>query len=204
MLEQIGMTRSKVIGLTGGIASGKSTVSAYLKTLNIPIVDADVVSRQVVEPGSAGLSKIVEAFGQEVLKDDQLNRKALRDIVFNDESKRLLLNSILHPIIHEKIVRDLEALKDTHSLVVFDAPLLIENNLMDMVDTLWVVSCSEAHQIERVMKRDGISKDDAKAIIDKQMPLKEKLTYADVVLNNDDTINILHVQIDQALKYLIQ
>lgn len=198
------MIQSRIIGLTGGIASGKSTVSDYLRKLNIPIVDADVVSRQVVEPGSIGLLKIIEAFGEEVLDVDRLNRKALREIVFNDESKRLLLNRILHPIIHEKIVKDLEILKHNHSIVVFDAPLLIENNLMDMVDVLWVVACSEEQQIERVMKRDDVTSVEAKAIIDKQMSLMDKLNYADVVLMNDDTVDHLYEQVDQALKNLIQ
>lgn len=196
------MRQSKVIGLTGGIASGKSTVSNYLKQLGIPIVDADVISREVVAPGSVGLKKIVESFGSQILIEGQLNRKVLRTIIFEDEDKRLLLNEILHPIIHDKVVFDLNRFRMTHPLVVFDAPLLLENQLMTMVDVLWVVSCDTNTQISRVMKRDGIDENQAKQIVARQMPLSEKEKFADVILYNDTTIEALCKQIDKQLESL--
>lgn len=188
-----------IIGLTGGIASGKSTVSNYLKALGIPIVDADRISRQVVEPGGLGLSKIVDAFGDTILEEGFLNRRKLREIIFSDDDKRLLLNSILHPIIHDEIVNQLELLKH-EPIVVFDAPLLLENNLKYMVDILWVVAADEDVQIKRVIARDQIDFKEAKAIVDKQMSLSEKIGLADVVIENNSTIEVLKVKVDQALE----
>jgi len=193
------MIQSKIIGLTGGIASGKSTVSEYLKSKGIPIVDADIVSREVVEPGSKGLNQIVEAFGKKMLIDGYLDRKALRELIFSDDSQRLKLNAILHPIIHNEIINQLEAFKGIHPIIIFDAPLLIENNLISMVDELWVVSVNKEIQIDRVMVRDQVTKEQAESIIDKQMSLEEKLKYADVVLDNNMDLQHLYNQIEEHL-----
>jgi len=195
------MRQSKVIGLTGGIASGKSTVSSYLRSLNIPVVDADLVSRQVVEPGSIGLSEIVKAFGNDVITDSHLNRKALRDIIFNDEDKRLLLNKILHPIIHDEILNQIKLYKDNNEpIIVFDAPLLLENELKYMVDELWLVSTNLSNQIERLLSRDQMTEETARSIINKQMSLKEKEKLSDVVLDNNSSIENLLKQVDKILK----
>jgi len=195
------MKQSKVIGLTGGIASGKSTVSNYLKSKNIPVVDADIVSREVVMPESKGLTAIVDTFGQDILEGDHLNRKALRDLIFNDEEKRLKLNSILHPIIHDEILKQLQVLKDNNEpIIIFDAPLLLENNLKFMVDELWVVSTSSEKQIARLMKRDEMTRITAESIISKQMPLKEKEKFSDVILDNNSTVEALLEQVDKTLK----
>ena len=202
MSEETGMIQSKVIGLTGGIASGKSTVSQYLKDKGLPIVDADLVSRQVVEPGSKGLKRLEEAFGSDIIIEGQLDRKALRHLIFSDDDKRMLLNSILHPIIHEEILHQLNMLIGKYPIVVFDAPLMLENNLKHMVDVLWLVSCSEEEQIRRVMYRDDSSEDEAKAIIEKQMSLKEKELLSDIILLNNDSIESLYKQIDIQLKSL--
>ncbi len=202
MSEETGMIQSKVIGLTGGIASGKSTVSQYLKDKGLPIVDADLVSRQVVEPGSKGLKLLEEAFGSDIIIEGQLDRKALRHLIFSDDDKRMLLNSILHPIIHEEILHQLNMLIGKYPIVVFDAPLMLENNLKHMVDVLWLVSCSEEEQIRRVMNRDDSSEDEAKAIIAKQMSLKEKELLSDIILLNNDSIESLYKQIDIQLKSL--
>lgn len=188
-----------IIGITGSIASGKSVVTDYLKRKGLKIVDADLVSRKVVEPGQVGLLKIVEAFGKTILLEGQLNRRKLRDLIFSDEEKRLLLNRILHPIIHEEILRQLNALKD-EKLIIFDAPLLLENNLKALVDELWVVSTDLDTQINRLKKRDHISEEDAHKIINKQMPLSEKIKYADLVLENNSTLDSLYLQIEEALK----
>jgi len=193
------MIQGKIIGLTGGIASGKTTVSEYLASKGIPIVDADLVSRQVVEPGTRGLSEIVEAFGQDMLLDGRLNRKELRHLIFSDDDMRLKLNAILHPIIHDEILKQLDVYKGQHPLIVFDAPLLIENKLMSMVDELWVVSVDESIQIDRVMKRDQVSREQASSIIEKQMSLEEKLKFADVVLDNSKDIAYLYRQIEKYL-----
>lgn len=191
-----------IIGLTGGIASGKSTVSDYLKDKGYPIVDADVISREVVEVGKIGLERISEKFGTDVLNDDgSLNRKALRNIIFSDEQARLDLNSILHPIIHDEILTQLKNYVDKgNDIIIFDAPLLLENNLQDLVDEVWVVSTSDKIQIDRVMKRDGISEKDSRDIISKQMPLYVKEKLADLILYNNGDINNLYEQVENALK----
>lgn len=191
-----------IIGLTGGIASGKSTVSDYLKDKGYPIVDADVISREVVEVGKIGLERISEKFGTDVLNDDgSLNRKALRNIIFSDEQARLDLNSILHPIIHDEILTQLKNYVDKgNDIIIFDAPLLLENNLQDLVDEVWVVSTSYKIQIDRIMKRDGISEKDSRDIISKQMPLYVKEKLADLILYNNGDINNLYEQVENALK----
>ncbi len=195
------MKQSKVIGLTGGIASGKSTVSNYLKSKSIPIVDADIVSREVVMPGSKGLQAIVDTFGKGILEENHLNRKVLRDLIFNDEEKRLKLNRILHPIIHDEILKQIQVLKDNNEpIIIFDAPLLLENNLKYMVDELWLVSTSVTKQIERLINRDNMTLESAKSIISKQMPLTEKETLSDVILDNNSTVEALLEQVDKVLK----
>lgn len=202
MLGKTGMIQNKIIGLTGGIASGKSTVSKYLISLGIPVVDADLVSREVVEPGQPGLREIKAAFGHEVISDGQLDRRALRDIIFSDVSKRELLNSILHPIIHDAIESKINQLKASHSIIVFDAPLLLENNLKYMVDSLWLVTCTVEKQIERVMVRDRISREDALRIINSQMALSDKEDMADIILNNNTSVGQLYDQVDLQLSIL--
>lgn len=195
------MKQSKVIGLTGGIASGKSTVSNYLKSKSIPIVDADIVSREVVMPGSKGLQAIVDTFGKDILEEDHLNRKVLRELIFNDEEKRLQLNRILHPIIHDEILKQIQALKaNNEPIIIFDAPLLLENNLKYMVDELWLVSTSVTKQIERLINRDNMTLESAESIISKQMPLTEKETFSDVILDNNSTVEALLEQVDKILK----
>ena len=130
------------------------------------------------------------------------DRKALRHLIFSDDDKRMLLNSILHPIIHEEILYQLNLLIGKYPIVVFDAPLMLENNLKHMVDVLWLVSCSEEEQVRRVMTRDDSSEDEAKTIIAKQMSLKEKELLSDIVLLNNDSIESLYKQIDIHLKSL--
>jgi dephospho-CoA kinase len=200
MSEEIGMIQSKIIGLTGGIASGKSTVSTYLKSKGIPVVDADLVSREVVEPGSKGLLLLEIAFGSSMITNGRLNRKRLRNLIFADDDKRILLNSILHPIIHEEILKQLDEHKGVDPIIVFDAPLLLENNLAHLVDIIWLVSCSEKKQMQRVMQRDDSTESEARAIISKQMSLKEKEKLADVIITNDNTIESLYMQIDTKLE----
>ncbi|MBN2796034.1 MAG: dephospho-CoA kinase [Clostridia bacterium] len=192
-----------ILGLTGGIASGKSTVSKYLRDKKIPIVDADVISREVVMPGSKGLKLLVEAFGDEILDGDSLNRSVLRKLVFSDKKALNTLNKILHPIIHEAVEKQLnDYVEEGHPIVVFDAPLLLENNLQDMVDILWVVACDEMIQIKRVMVRDDITEKEAKAIINQQMSINEKIKLADVVLYNNRDLETLYNQIEVALDQL--
>lgn len=190
------MIQSKVIGLTGGIASGKSTVSKYMASKNLPIVDADLIARQVVEPNTQGLRELVNEFGHGILNGEFLNRQALRDIAFHDVNALKKLNAILHPIIHDEIVKQLNDLKGKETLIVFDVPLLFENHLEHMVDEIWVVAVKKDTQIKRLMVRDACSKEQASAIIEKQMSLDEKLRKANEVIWNEGTIDDLYKAID--------
>lgn len=190
-----------IIGLTGGIASGKTTVSNYFKSMDIPIVDADLIARQVVEPESKGLELIVEAFGNEMVVEGALNRKALRQLVFSDEKALKTLNEITHPLIRNGILKDIEHYKRLKApLIVLDAPLLLENHLEVLVDEVWLVALSQDIQLERLMARDAVSREDGLNIISKQMSLKNKIKKSHVVLNNNHTIDDLLKQVKETLE----
>ena len=177
------------IGLTGGIASGKSTVLTYFKDKGIPCIDADIVAREVVEPGTEGLQAIVDTFGSNVLHDDgTLNREALGAIVFHNEEKRHLLNGCLKIHIHNRIL-ELTSLyeKANTPVLIYDIPLLIEGEWYTMMDEVWLVYVNEKTQIERLMSRNGYTKEDALARINSQMRLDDKRSYADVIIDNNGT-----------------
>ncbi|KAI0077110.1 CoaE-domain-containing protein [Panus rudis PR-1116 ss-1] len=193
-----------VIGLTGGIATGKSTVSTLLKSRQIPVIDADIVARQVVAPGTAGLKEIVKHFGEEVLlPDGSLNRPKLGSIVFNDESKRKVLNSIVHPAVSRQMFW--EVLKywiKGERICVLDVPLLIEGGLWQWVAKVIVVYCSPEIQLQRLMQRDKSSRSDALARLNAQMPIAQKLDYADIVVDNSGSPQDLEGQIDGLIRRL--
>ena len=170
------------VGLTGSIAVGKSYVSGVLAELGCRVVDADVVARRVVEPGAEGLRGIVGAFGDWVLKPDgTLDRAAVSAVIFKDEAKRALINSLLHPLIiaeQDELLRRWE-LEDPRGIGVVDAALLIESGGHGRFDKLVVVHCRPEVQLERLMRRNGFSREEATARIAAQMPQEEKLRYAD-------------------------
>ena len=186
------------IGLTGGIASGKSTVLTYFKDKGIPYIDADIVAREVVEPGTEGLQAIVDVFGLNVLHDDgTLNREALGAIVFHNEEKRLQLNSCLKEYIRNRIM-ELTANYEGQDtpVLIYDIPLLIEGEWYTMMDEVWLVYVNEPIQIERLMSRNGLTKEDAIARIKSQMRLDDKRSYADVIIDNNGTPQTLEAQLD--------
>ncbi|HLR08377.1 MAG TPA: dephospho-CoA kinase [Bacillota bacterium] len=191
-----------VIGLTGGIASGKSTVSHMLKEYGIPVIDADQIARDVVEPGEKAYGAIVETFGHNVLNDDQtIDRKKLGAIVFANDNKRKQLNAIVHPAVREKMIRKRDALKETDvPCVVLDIPLLYESDLTHFVDKTIVVAVHEDVQLDRLMKRDHYDKTEAKQRIAAQMPIKEKAALADAVLDNNGTRAATREQLKDVLK----
>jgi dephospho-CoA kinase len=190
-----------VFGLTGGIASGKSTVSARFRARGVPIVDADELAREVVAPGTEGLAAVVAAFGPGVLgADGALDRKALAALVFGDEAKRKQLNAIVHPRIGAASAAKLAALgAGGAALVCYDAALLVENGLGDAFRPLVVVAAPENVQIARIMKRDGATEDEARARIRAQRPLAEKVAVADVVIDNGGSLGELLAAADRAL-----
>jgi len=179
------------MALTGGIASGKSTVSAMLAELGAAVVDADRVAREVVLPGRPALRRVAEAFGQAVLNDDgTLNRKKLGDIVFADETKRKELEAILHPVIRQEMEARIDRLEkeNPRRLVVADIPLLYETGLDARYPEVMVVYVPPAVQLERLMKRDGLTRTQALARLDAQLPIDEKKARADWVIDNSGTL----------------
>ncbi|MYL50331.1 dephospho-CoA kinase [Halobacillus litoralis] len=179
-----------VIGLTGSIASGKSTVADMFKDMNIPVIDADQISRDVVQPGEPAYQEIVETFGEQVLEEGGgLDRKKLGKIVFADEAKRKQLNSIVHPKVREEMIRRREQYKQKqYQAVVLDIPLLFESNLTDYVEKILVVYVDEKTQLERLMERDQSEREDAEERIHAQIPVKKKAELADAVIDNSGTV----------------
>ncbi len=186
------------IGLTGGIASGKSTVLTYFKDKGIPYIDADIVAREVVEPGTEGLEAIVDAFGSNVLHDDgTLNREVLGAIVFHNEEKRQLLNSCLKTHIRNRIMELTSQYEQGNTpILIYDIPLLIEGEWYTMMDEVWLVYVNELTQIERLMSRNGFSEEDALARIKSQMRLDDKRSFADLIIDNNGTPHDLTVQLN--------
>ena len=186
------------IGLTGGIASGKSTVLTYFKDKGIPYIDADIVAREVVEPGTEGLKAIVDTFGSHVLHDDgTLNREALGAIVFHNEEKRQLLNSCLKTHIRNRIMELTSQYEQGNTpILIYDIPLLIEGEWYTMMDEVWLVYVNETTQIERLMSRNGYTREDALARINSQMRLDDKRAYADIIIDNNGTPHDLTVQLN--------
>lgn len=178
----------KVIGLTGGIATGKSTVSELLTIHGFKIVDADVASRKAVEKGTTGLAQIREHFGEEaILENGEMDRQYVGELIFNYPEKRLELNEIVHPIVHEIMEQEKEAYLEQGYNVIMDIPLLYENELQDTVDEVWLVYTSESIQIERLMERNDLSLEDAKARVLSQISIDKKRRMADHVIDNRDT-----------------
>ncbi len=192
-----------VIGLTGGIASGKTTVANLFKQqFKIDIVDADIVAREVVEPGTPGLNAIVEHFGKGIIHDNQtLNRTKLRERIFSNPEEKTWLNNLLHPIIREKMVDELKQVTSDYALLV--VPLLIENKLDSLCDRVLVVDVEPNTQISRTMKRDNVSEQQAQAILASQASRQDRLDKADdVVKNNPDDPELLLQITELHEKYL--
>ncbi len=188
----------KVIGLTGGIACGKTTVSNILKELGAFIIDADEISREVVRKGAPALVEITSEFGNSyLLTDGELNRKKMGELVFSDSEALTKLNKITHPQIVRKIQNEIKWSKENsdHRVIIVDAALLIENNLTELVDELWLVTTSEHIQINRIMKRDSITKKEAKLRIESQMTIEEKKKFADNIIDNSVSLERLNKRI---------
>ncbi|CAE6887896.1 Catalyzes the phosphorylation of the 3'-hydroxyl group of dephosphocoenzyme A to form coenzyme A [Vibrio sp. B1ASS3] len=192
-----------VIGLTGGIASGKTTVANLFKQqFKIDIVDADIVAREVVEPGTPGLNAIIEHFGADIVRDDQaLDRAKLREKIFSNPEEKAWLNGLLHPMIREKMIEDLEQVTSDYALLV--VPLLVENKLDSLCDRVLVVDVDPQTQISRTVKRDNVSEEQANAILASQASREQRLALADdVVKNNPDDPDLLLQITDLHEKYL--
>jgi dephospho-CoA kinase len=194
----------KLIGLTGGVASGKSSVARFLRRQGAHVIDADVVAREVVEPGTDGLSQIVARFGASILdKDGHLDRTALGAIVFDNTQARKDLEAILHPQIQAGIALHVQKRYAAGDHAVFvEAALLVETGSAAMYDALWVVRCSPSTQLARLMTRKGCDQTTAQSWIDAQLPTEEKVRHATLVIENDGDLNALETAVDSALRTL--
>ncbi len=174
-----------IIGLTGGIGSGKTTVSDMFALLGVDIIDADIIAREVVTPPSTALNAIAAHFGKEYVNaDGELNRSLLRQKVFSGNHHKQWLNDLLHPLIHQQIIKQTAQAKSCYCLLV--APLLIENNLLPLVDRLLVIDVTKANQIARTLKRDQSNLTEVNAIIASQTSQANRLSLADEVIENDN------------------
>ncbi len=190
-----------IVGLTGGIASGKSTVAKMLEEKGAVVFDTDVIAREVVDIGQPAWHEILEYFGEDVkLKDGLIDRKKLGDLVFNDAEARHKLNSIVHPRVMEKLVEDTEELKKKSQppeIVVYDVPLLIEAGMNKMVDIVVLVFSSIQAQKERLKKRDGFLEEEIEARLSSQMPTEEKKKYADYIIDNSSDLEETNRQVEE-------
>ncbi|WP_124726955.1 dephospho-CoA kinase [Staphylospora marina] len=194
-----------ILGLTGGIATGKSTVSAMFRARGAAVVDADLVAREVVEPGSEGLRKVVNRFGKEMLDErGGLNRRALGDLVFRNPDARKDLNRILHPLIIGEMRSKTTAIREAEPerVIIWDVPLLIEENLTQFVEKVIVVYVPEELQKIRLMDRNGWSAEEAEARIRAQLSIEIKKQMADYVIDNSGTLSETERQVDQLWKSL--
>ncbi|WCK55523.1 dephospho-CoA kinase [Aneurinibacillus sp. Ricciae_BoGa-3] len=194
-----------IIGLTGGIACGKSTVSRLLAEREARIIDADIIAREVVRPGEPAWSLIVDRFGQNILlENQQLDRIKLGSIVFSDEAARLDLNAIIHPAVRKRMKELTEAAEQEGvPLIVLDIPLLFESKLEYMVEKVVVVHCTPEQQLERLMERNGFSREEALRRIASQMPVEEKKSRADYCIDNSGTLFDTELQVDELVERLV-
>ena len=195
----------KIIGLTGGIASGKSTVATELRKQNVPVFDADEVSRNAVAKGSKGLALVAEVFGADYLTaDGEMDRAKISQLVFSDKEALKTLEGILHKIVWDEAEAFLaEAREQKAKLAVLDVPLLIETKWHERVDLVWLVAVSKEQQIKRAMIRSGMTEEEVKARIAAQMSLEDKKKFADVVLDNSGTLEETLEQVHKELAKLL-
>ena len=191
------------IALTGGIASGKSTVTQLLRELGAHIICADTISRQLTAMGGAALQPIRNAFGDSVFIGETLNRAALGNIVFSDPAKRELLNNIVHPLVYKQLrAQHSLALANNEALIVLDIPLLFETGYNAGADEIWLVDASLDTQLKRLCARDGITQEQALARINAQMPLAQKRALADVIIENHTDFETLKTTVSDAVNRL--
>lgn len=192
---------SYVVGLTGGIGSGKSTIADLFAKHNVPIIDADIVARDVVAKGSPLLQQIAEHFGTQILLENgELNRGALRERIFHHEQDKIWLNQLLHPAIRAEMQRQLAS--QTAPYVLFVVPLLIENQLMSFCDRILVIDVSPETQLTRAMARDNNQAELIKQIMQSQVSREQRLSYADDVINNDLPLNENLAELEKTIEKL--
>lgn len=193
------------VGLTGGIASGKSTVAKFLLEMGIPVINLDQISREIVAKGTPGYREVLGAFGQSILNSEtkEIDRKVLGQIVFSDATKRKCLEAITHPLIRVTMEEKIQNLESAgKKVVVVEVPLLIETQMMDQFDQVWLVFVDQDIQLDRLKFRDALDQEGAMARLNAQIPLKEKKKYADRIIHNTGKLEDLKKQLDELRREL--
>lgn len=191
-------SNKRLIGLTGGIATGKTTVSNYLaEKYHLPILDADLYAREALAADSPILQTVFERYGDKIKSGDRLDRTALGDLVFNNPREKQWLESQIHPFVRDRFSQELQ--RTHNNTVVLAIPLLFEAKLTEIVTEIWVVICDRSRQISRLQQRNGLTLSQAQARIDSQLPLSQKAALADVAIDNNADLQHLYVQIDAAV-----
>jgi len=187
------MAKCKKIGLTGGIASGKTTVTDCFKKLGTKVIDADVISHEVTEPSGSAFEEILSEFGSEILDEKGLiNRKRMREIIFDDQSKKKILEEIIHPKVRDEMFKRINK-SDDHYLIV-SVPLLVETGMNRIMDRTLLVECSEDTQIERLMHRDKITLNEARAILKNQASRSDRRKIADDLIVNEKNVTLIELE----------
>jgi dephospho-CoA kinase len=190
------------VGLTGGIGSGKTVVANRFERLGTPVIDSDIITRELVVPGSLALKRIIESFGEDIVDaKGNLDRQKLRQTIFADHTARRNLEEILHPMVRQEIARQLSGLSSPYALVVI--PLMVESGMVGMFDRVIVVDCDEEEQIKRVIKRDSCSKDEVDAIIQTQTSRNKRLAIATDIINNTVDIRSLDGQVERMHQHFL-
>jgi dephospho-CoA kinase len=192
-----------LVGLTGGLGAGKSTVARMLRERGAVLVDADELARRVLEPGTSGYKQVCDLFGDEVLTPSgELDREAIAVTVFGEPERRRALESIVHPEVFRLLAEIVEARRDTDDIIVFDAPLIVETGFHDAVDVVVVVTAPEEERVARAVRDRGMSADGARARIGAQLGDAEREAVADVVIRNNSTLAYLERQVDELWEQL--
>jgi len=194
-----------IIGLTGGIGSGKTTVCALFAQHNIPSLSLDEISAQVVQSNTQGLREIIKLFGTDYLDNNQqLNRKKLKQLVFSDTKAKQQLEYLLHPIIKEEVIKQLAKIKDKHSLIIVEIPLLAEKGKPDYINQVIVCDCPEKLQISRVMQRDNMNKSAVLNIMNQQANRAKRLDLADYVVHTEKSLEAIQQQVNDLLTKILK
>jgi dephospho-CoA kinase len=190
-----------IIGLTGGIATGKTTVSGYLSRHHgLTILDADIYAHEAISEGSEGLKALLQRYGAEIIHaDNQVDRARLAQVMFQDSTEKQWLEALIHPYVRDRLTSTARSLV-AQPIIVMDIPLLFEAQMTDLVSEIWVVNCEPGQQLHRLMQRNCLTQQAAQARIDSQMPLAQKCDRADIVLDNSGTVEGLYAQVDRALQ----